>query len=185
LGEKGLPLIHKVEEEIERIWKTEIKTDFLKRRILYYESTLQGAFYHHFRPFIDKYPRLRMFLEYQDPDLKKRYDLIIQKAPKNETWPQQNLWEREIGDYWIVMEFKFNPKLSEREAQRDIRKFQALKKYDATIQRVYFCSIDKNVNLNRYLSYRGSWFEKFYREARGIPEGYNWDFSVLKPEKDY
>lgn len=182
MAEKGLPLIHKIEEEIERIWTIEIKNDFLNRRILYYEATLQAAFYHHFRPFIDKYPRLRMFLEYRDPDLKYVYDLIIQKAPKRESWSQQNHWQTEIGDYWIVMEFKFVPKLSDESAQKDIKKFHELKKYDATIQRVYFCSIDENVDLYRYISYRGYWFEKYYREARGVPEKDGWNFYVLKPE---
>ncbi len=183
--EKGIPPLNKIEDEIERIWTEEIKRDFLERKILYYEGTLQGAFYHYLRPFIDQYPRLRMFLEYRNDDLKCTYDLLIQKGPRNEKWVDQGHWMKEIGDYWIVMEFKFVPKLSDKGAQKDIQKFQKLKKYDESIKRVYFCSIDKNVKLHRYVNYRGTWYDQFYREARGVLRKNEWDFFVLKPEDDW
>ncbi len=88
MSKKGLPPLHHIEAEIERIWKEEIKKDFLDRKNLYYEHTLQAAFYHHLRPYIDKYPRLRMFLEYEDPILKKKkYDLTIQIIHQHSSTP--------------------------------------------------------------------------------------------------
>lgn len=68
MGERGIPPIHIVEKEIERIWTQEIKQDFLQRKIMYFEVTLQGASYHHFRSLFDKYPRLGIFLEYKDDE---------------------------------------------------------------------------------------------------------------------
>ncbi|PWI47367.1 hypothetical protein CEE45_12290 [Candidatus Heimdallarchaeota archaeon B3_Heim] len=184
MGERGIPPIHIVEKEIERIWTQEIKQDFLQRKIMYFEVTLQGVFYHHFRSLFDKYPRLRIFLEYKDDESGRTYDLVVQKSPKNETWNQQDHWMKDIGDYWIVMEFKFLPNFFEKAAQEDIAKFQALKKHHESIQRVYFITIETNVNILRYINYCGHWFEKFYREARGVPNNEDWDFFILKPEEE-
>jgi len=82
------------------------------------------------------------------------------------------------------MEFKFTPNLKDKRAQKDIQKFQELKKYHESIKRVYFFSIDTNTDLYRYIFYRGSWYEKFYREGRGVPDKDRWNFYILKPEEE-
>jgi len=176
------PTIKKLENEIKRVWEIKIKTDLEERKILYYENTLVASFYHHLRSFIDKYQGIRMFLNYQDPNLKYFYDLVIMKSQPGSNWKKEEVWTRDIGRLWFVFEFKFLPKLKDNEAQNDIEKFRWLKKYDKDIKRVYFLSVDKNVDFYRFINYRGSWYENYYREGRGIPsnerEG-EWDFKIM------
>ena len=106
------------------------------------------------------------------------------KNPEDSQWGEQKPWSWDVGRLWVVMEFKYHPRLKEDSAEYDISKFQDLKRYDENIERVYFFSIDRNKELYRYVNYRGKWFENYYREGRGMPdeekEG-EWNFFLLQP----
>lgn len=179
---KDYPNISELEEEIERVWTVKVKEDLENRKIMYYEDTLIASFYHHLRPFVDKYPGIRMFLKYKDPEYNYFYDLVIMKSQADSEWEYEEVWTRDIGRFWFVFEFKFLPKLKDEDAQKDIKKFQNLKRYDDDIKRVYFLSIDENTDFYRFINYKGSWFENYYREGRGIPSDSKkgeWDFEII------
>ena len=69
-------------------WK--IKDDIETSRILYYEYTLVGAFYHHIRPFVDNYPEIGMYLDFHDPKLRYRYDIVIIRKIQGLSWKEIN-----------------------------------------------------------------------------------------------
>lgn len=180
---KDYPKISEIEELIDTIWCDKIREDIETKRILYYEHTLVAAFYHHLRPFVDNYSGIRMFLDFYDPKLGYRYDLVIVRKNQGASWKEINPWERENCFYWFVIEFKFVGKMKNDVAQDDIRKLRELKNIDNKVKRAYFFLIEDRTDYSRFINYHGNWYERYYREGRGLPidtdkRNQKWNFTI-------
>ena len=145
--------LKKIDSTIKTIWTKSIQRDFRNNKIGFHESTLVSAFYFHLPPFIEQDRTLRIYLEYFYD--KKRYDMVIFK--KGTTKLQKNKWNRKFGDPWMIIEFKYHPKLEVDSANYDINKIRDLSNSISSIERLYFFSIDKNERIYRYIVLHGKW----------------------------